>query len=199
MLSKRVIDIVVSGLILIISAPLLALISVLVVSDSGFPVFFRQDRLGRNFKAFRILKFRSMRPSQGGPNVTVSGDARVTRAGRILRRTKLDELPQFWNVLRGDMSLVGPRPEVEQYVSLHSGRYRRILTVRPGITDPASLRFQNEEAMLAASDDPFRYYAEVILPAKLDMAEEYIRTRSLRRDFTVLFKTALLAIPGTRH
>ncbi len=196
---KRVIDVVVSGLVLLLSAPLLALLSVLVVCDSGLPIFFRQERLGRNFKAFRILKFRSMRPSQGGPNVTVSGDSRVTKAGRLLRRTKLDELPQFWNVLRGDMSLVGPRPEVPQYVSLHAGRYRRILTVRPGITDPASLRFKNEEAILAASEDPLRYYAEVILPAKLDMAEDYIRTRSLSGDFRVLFKTALLAIPGAQR
>lgn len=199
MSSKRAIDVLASGLVLLLSAPLWALLSVLVVCDSGFPVFFRQERVGRNFQIFRILKFRSMRASQGGPNVTVRGDSRVTTIGNLLRRTKLDELPQFWNVLRGDMSLVGPRPEVVQYVSLHSGRYSRILTVRPGITDPASLRFKNEEAILASSEDPLRYYAEVILPAKLDMAEEYIRTRSLRKDLSVLFKTALLAIPGTQH
>jgi lipopolysaccharide/colanic/teichoic acid biosynthesis glycosyltransferase len=123
----------------------------------------------------------------------------VTRVGKFLRRTKLDELPQFWNVFRGDMSLVGPRPEVPEYVALHSDRYRRILTVRPGITDSASLRFKNEEAILAASEDPLRYYSEVILPAKLDMAEEYIRTQSLALDFKVLFETALLAVPGAHR
>jgi lipopolysaccharide/colanic/teichoic acid biosynthesis glycosyltransferase len=199
MSSKRVIDVVVSGLILLVSAPVFAILAVLVVVDSGFPVFFRQERLGRNSKTFRILKFRSMRASQSGPKVTVGGDSRVTRVGKLLRRTKLDELPQFWNVLRGDMSLVGPRPEVPEYVALHPGRYDRILRVRPGITDPASLRFRNEEALLASSDDPLRYYAEVILPAKLDMAEDYIRTRSLILDFKILFETALLAMPGLRH
>jgi lipopolysaccharide/colanic/teichoic acid biosynthesis glycosyltransferase len=199
MLSKRVIDLLVSGLALLLSAPVLALLSVLVIWDSGLPILFRQERLGRNFKTFRILKFRSMRPSEGGPKVTVSGDVRVTRVGKFLRKTKLDELPQFWNVFRGDMSLVGPRPEVPEYVALHSERYKRILTMRPGITDPASLRFKNEEALLAASEDPLRYYAEVILPAKLDMAEEYIRTRSLMADFRVFFQTALLAIPGSQR
>jgi lipopolysaccharide/colanic/teichoic acid biosynthesis glycosyltransferase len=199
MSSKRVIDVLVSGSVLLVSAPLFASLAGLVVWDSGFPVFFRQERLGKGFKTFRILKFRSMRSSQGGPKVTVSGDSRVTRVGKFLRRTKLDELPQFWNVFRGDMSLVGPRPEVPEYVALHSDRYRRILTVRPGITDSASLRFKNEEAILAASEDPLRYYSEVILPAKLDMAEEYIRTQSLALDFKVLFETALLAVPGAHR
>jgi lipopolysaccharide/colanic/teichoic acid biosynthesis glycosyltransferase len=123
----------------------------------------------------------------------------VTRIGKLLRRTKLDELPQFWNVLRGDMSLVGPRPEVPEYVALQPERYRRVLSVRPGITDPASLRFKNEESLLAASEDPLRYYADVILPAKLDMSEEYIRTRSLKTDFSILLETALLAVPGAQR
>jgi lipopolysaccharide/colanic/teichoic acid biosynthesis glycosyltransferase len=196
MSSKRVIDVLISGSILLVSAPLFALLSVLVVWDSGLPVFFRQERLGKNFKPFRILKFRSMRVSQGGPSVTVGGDSRVTRIGKLLRRTKLDELPQFWNVFLGDMSLIGPRPEVPEYVALQPERYRRVLSVRPGITDPASLCFKNEEMLLAASEDPLRYYADVILPAKLDMAEDYIRTRSLKADFKVLLETALLAIPG---
>lgn len=199
MSSKRIIDVLISSLILIASAPLFALLSVLVVCDSGFPVFFRQERVGKGFQAFRILKFRSMRPSQGGPSVTVSGDSRVTGIGKLLRKTKLDELPQFWNVLRGEMSLVGPRPEVPEYVALQPERYRRILSVRPGITDPASLRFKDEELLLAASEDPLRYYADVILPAKLDMAEEYIRTRSMKADFKVLFETARLAIPGAHR
>jgi lipopolysaccharide/colanic/teichoic acid biosynthesis glycosyltransferase len=196
MSSKRAIDVLFSALVLLISAPLFGLLSVLVLWDSGFPVFFRQERMGKNFKPFWILKFRSMRVSQGGPSVTVGGDSRVTRIGKLLRRTKLDELPQFWNVFRGDMSLVGPRPEVPEYVALQPERYRRVLSVRPGITDPASLCFKNEEMLLAASEDPLRYYADVILPAKLDMAEDYIRTRSLRADLKVLFETALLAVPG---
>lgn len=192
---KRVIDVAASGVILLLFSPVLAVIAVLVVLDSGWPVLFRQDRVGREGEIFEILKFRSMRPNRGGPSVTVAGDRRVTRVGRLLRKTKLDELPQFWNVIRGDMSLVGPRPEVPQYVALHAERYRRILKLRPGITDLASLRFKNEEAVLAANEEPLRYYAEVILPAKLDMAEEYLRLGSLSLDLRILFQTALLALP----
>ena len=117
----------------------------------------------------------------------------------MLRRTELDEFPQFWNVLQGDMSLVGSRPELPEYVALQPERYRRVLTLRPGITDPASLRFKNEESLLATSEDPLRYNVDVILPAKLDMAEEYIRTRSLKADFKVLLETALLAVPGAQR
>jgi lipopolysaccharide/colanic/teichoic acid biosynthesis glycosyltransferase len=145
--------------------------------------------VGRGFVRFRILKFRTMRGT-GGPSITVAGDARVTRVGKFLRLAKLDEIPQFWNVLRGDMSIVGPRPEIPQYVELFKDRYREILEVRPGITDPASIRFRNEEEVLSRSPDPLEEYTERVLPAKLDMAEEYVRTRSIAGDILIMLRTA---------
>src|ERR1017187_3061111 len=170
--------------------PLLIVIGALVWLDSGRPVFFSQERAGRGFKRFRIWKFRSMRANASGPRVTVAGDSRVTRLGAILRAAKLDEMPQFWNVLRGDMSLVGPRPEVPEYVELFRERYGIVLTVRPGITDLASIHFRNEEEILSRSSEPLKEYAERILPAKLDLAEEYIRTRTVFGDISILFHTA---------
>ena len=131
-----------------------------------------------------------------GPSVTIAGDNRITRVGKLLRRTKLDELPQFWNVLRGDMSLVGPRPEVPGYVELFRERYRTILTVRPGITDLASIKFRNEEQILSSSREPLREYAEHVLPVKLDLAEEYVRTRSVFTDISILFRTAVAIVRG---
>lgn len=187
---KRALDIVLSFLVLVALSPLLLLIALAVVIDSGLPVFYRQERVGREFGRFFIWKFRSMRASGAGPRITVAGDARVTRVGRFLRATKLDELPQFWNVLRGDMSLVGPRPEVEEYVKLFEEQFRRILVVRPGITDLASITFRNEEAVLAASADPQGCYRREILPAKLALAEEYVAKRTLAMDLRILAQTA---------
>ncbi len=187
---KRVIDIALSVTALAALAPLLTFIAIGVLVDSGWPVLFGQARVGRGFRRFRIYKFRTMRAGQQGPAITAAGDGRVTRVGRILRAAKLDELPQFWNVLKGDMSLVGPRPEIPEYVERFRDRYERILTVRPGITDLASVRFRNEEEYLARSQDPSRAYEEEVLPAKLDLAEEYLRRRSLRLDVAILLRTA---------
>ena len=183
-------DILVSCCLLAALLPVLALIAVAVVIDSGFPVFYGQQRVGRRFGRFCIWKFRLMRVTSGGPQITVAGDARVTRVGRFLRATKLDELPQFWNVLRGDMSMVGPRPEVEEYVKLFEERFRPILEVRPGITDLASIEYRDEEAVLAASADPQECYRREILPAKLALAEEYVAKRTLGLDFLILARTA---------
>jgi lipopolysaccharide/colanic/teichoic acid biosynthesis glycosyltransferase len=130
-----------------------------------------------------------MRPDGVGPSITVSGDKRVTRVGRYLRASKLDEFPQLWNVLIGEMSLVGPRPEVPEYVELFRLRYEHILSVRPGITDLASIRFRGEERILAASQDPLQEYVKAILPQKLTLAEEYIRRRSVWLDLWILLKT----------
>jgi len=130
--------------------------------------------------------------------VTVAGDARVTRVGKFLRFAKLDELPQFWNVVCGDMSLVGPRPEVPEYVDLYRERYRTVLTVRPGITDLASLHFRKEEETLAGAAEPFREYAERILPAKLDLAEEYVKRHTILGDISILFRTATTIVRGHR-
>jgi lipopolysaccharide/colanic/teichoic acid biosynthesis glycosyltransferase len=190
-LLKRALDLTVGIGGLIVLFPMLVVIAALVVVDSGFPILFKQVRVGRAFRSFRIIKFRTMRAGNSGPSVTVGGDARVTAVGRVLRRTKLDELPQFWNVLVGDMSLVGPRPEVPTYVSLYAERYKRVLSVRPGITDLASVRFRSEEQVLANDPNPHQFYVESLLPAKLDLAEEYVRTRNFRLDLRILLATAL--------
>jgi len=186
---RRSFDIAVSGILVAMIAPLFAAIAVAVVLDSGLPVFYSQERVGRGFRRFRIWKFRSMLRDNSGPRITVQGDSRITRVGKFLRATKLDELPQFWNVFVGDMSLVGPRPEVFEYVEMYRERYLKILTVRPGITDLASVRFRDEESVLAAASDLTEYYARHVLPAKLDLAEEYLQKRSLLFDISILLRT----------
>ena len=191
---KRVFDVVLSALALVLLAPVLLVIAIAIMLDTGLPVFYRQDRVGLHFRVFEILKFRSMHQNHGGSLITVSGDPRVTRVGKILRLTKLDELPQFWNVLRGDMSLVGPRPEVPHYVGLFKDRYSLILSVRPGITDLASIEFRNEEQVLRESQEPLKAYIEEVLPAKLDLADKYVRNHSVIGDVLILFRTALKLI-----
>lgn len=194
MLLKRCIDIVVSVLTLLLLSPLFIAVSFAVWFDSGRPVLFRHRRVGLGFRQFHILKFRSMRVRASGPAITIAGDARITRVGRLIRATKLDELPQFWNVLVGDMSLVGPRPEAPEYVDMFYDRYQRILTIRPGITDMASIRFRNEEKLLASGQEPLLEYIRRVLPLKLDLADEYLRTRSFRLDCVILFKTLLVML-----
>jgi lipopolysaccharide/colanic/teichoic acid biosynthesis glycosyltransferase len=192
---KRGTDIALSSLVLLLLSPILAAVAVSVWLDSGRPVLFRQTRVGLRFVPFQIVKFRTMRAACG-PAITVAGDSRVTRVGRFLRGTKLDEIPQFWNVLRGHMSIVGPRPEVPKYVELFRERFQRVLTVRPGITDLASIRFRNEEEILSRSPDPLREYAERILPAKLDLADQYVCTRTGFKDISIMLRTATSIIRG---
>jgi lipopolysaccharide/colanic/teichoic acid biosynthesis glycosyltransferase len=186
---KRCIDFAIAAALLVLLAPLFVLIALAVLFDSGLPIFFSQIRVGRHFRLFRIHKFRSMRPSTGGLVITTAGDVRITRVGKLLRATKLDELPQLWNVLIGDMSLVGPRPEIPRYVDAFRARYEKILDLRPGITDLASVRFHDEERLLAGSADPLGAYERIILPAKLDLADEYLRRSSLVLDFSILVRT----------
>ena len=158
--------------------------------DSPGPVFFRQVRVGRHGVPFRIHKFRTMRTGAPGLPLTVGADPRITRAGALLRRTRLDELPQFIDVLQGTMSLVGPRPEVPRYVAHYPpGLRERALAVRPGLTDPASLEFIDEAALLAAAADPEREYIERILPVKLARAAAYAEQASLASDLAVLWRT----------
>ncbi|HWO57238.1 MAG TPA: sugar transferase [bacterium] len=188
-MGKRLFDLVCATAGLIVASPLLVLIALAVVGTSRGPVFFRQERIGRGFAPFRIVKFRTMYEGIDGPLVTSRGDRRVTPVGRLLRRTKLDELPQLWNVVRGDMSLVGPRPEVRRYVEMFRADYEVILQARPGITDPASLKFRREELLLAAASDPEARYVTEILPQKIAMAKEYVRTRSFAGDLVLILRT----------
>lgn len=188
-MSKRLFDIVASALGLLLLMPLLLLAALWVKLDSPGPALFRQTRVGRFGVPFTIHKFRTMRMEPGAA-ITVGEDPRITRSGRFLRASKLDELPQLWDVLRGAMSLVGPRPELPRYVALYPAALREVvLSVRPGITDPASLRFRHESELLARASDPEREYVEVVLPAKLQLAADYVRTASLAGDVRLILAT----------
>lgn len=188
-MAKRVFDVVCSVLGLALLAPLLLAIGLWVRLDSPGPAVFRQTRVGRFGVPFTIHKFRTMR-AEPGAAITVGADPRITRAGLVLRASKLDELPQLWDVLRGAMSLVGPRPELPRYVELYPAVLReRVLSVRPGITDPASLAFSHEAELLAAAADPEREYREVILPAKLRLSADYAARASLATDLALILRT----------
>jgi lipopolysaccharide/colanic/teichoic acid biosynthesis glycosyltransferase len=188
---KRVLDCFAAALGLLLLAPLLLLVALLVKITSRGPVLYLQDRVGRSGQIFRILKFRSMfeDADKRGLAITSSVDPRVTSIGRMLRHLKLDELPQLWNVLKGEMSLVGPRPEVPRYVESYSPAQRRVLTVRPGITDPASIAYRREEELLAAQPDPDRYYREIVLPDKLNLSLEYLERMSFSYDVLLVLHT----------
>lgn len=181
---------------LIIAAPFIALLALAIAATSG-PVFFRQKRVGQHGQLFDLYKLRTMRPSAEGPLVTSSSDARITRLGRFLRRTKLDELPTLWNVLRGEMALVGPRPEVPRYVKLEDPVWQAVLAVRPGITDPVTLRLRNEEKLLAeAKTDTESYYVNELQPSKLKGYLAYLEQRNCWTDLLVLVRTmAAVVVP----
>jgi len=189
-LAKRSLDIASAALGLLLLAPVLAVVATAVKLSSPGPVLFRQARVGRNGRPFDILKFRSMWVGGSGPAVTAAGDGRVTGVGRWLRRSKLDELPQLWNVLVGHMSLVGPRPEVPAFVARFPADYARILAIRPGLTDYAALEFLDEEAMLASSRDPEVAYLQRVLPAKIVFYHRYLDRMSFRTDVALLLRTA---------
>jgi lipopolysaccharide/colanic/teichoic acid biosynthesis glycosyltransferase len=192
---KRAFDFAAALAGLALLAPFLAVVAVAIaVLDPG-PVFFRQTRVGLGFRRFRLFKFRTMRAGGGGPEITTGGDSRVTPVGRLLRRTKLDELPQLLNVLAGDMSLVGPRPEVPKYVELFRADYEAVLSTRPGITDYAAIEYRDEESVLAAFPDPEKGYVEKVLPAKIALYRRYLERMSLGADLEILIKT-LLKIAG---
>ena len=186
---RRLLDVTVAGTLLLVLAPLLGVLALLVRATSTGPALFRQIRIGRNGRPFVLLKLRTMRADAPGPVITAGGDPRITRFGAWLRRTKLDELPQLWNVLRGDMSLVGPRPEVPDYVALYTAAQRAALRVRPGLTDPASLAWADEAATLATFAEPHRAYADVVLPRKLALSLAYLERRTVWSDLGVVMRT----------
>ena len=190
---KRGADIAASIVLLLLAGPVLALTAGAVLIADGAPVLFRQPRVGRGGRLFAILKLRTMRAAPG-PDITTAGDARVTPLGRRLRRSKLDELPQLWNVLRGDMSLVGPRPEVPRYVGLEPRGFRAVMRLRPGMVDWASLIFRDEEQVLAAHAGEPEYYARTLLPRKLALARLYVRHASPGLDLRLLAATLVTVL-----
>ena len=188
---KRFFDILASGFGLLVLSPLFLILAIWIKLDSKGPVFYRQVRVGRHNKDFRIFKFRSMRVgSDKGSLVTIGGrDPRVTRSGYFIRKFKLDEFPQLINVFVGDMSLVGPRPEVRHYVDFWTPEQMHVLDVRPGITDPASIKFRNENELLAQAEDPEKYYIEVIMQDKIKLYLEYVANHNLWYDIKLIFQT----------
>jgi lipopolysaccharide/colanic/teichoic acid biosynthesis glycosyltransferase len=188
---KRWFDAVSSLIGLLVLSPLFILIAIAVSLDSPGSPFFLQNRVGKLGKTFRIIKFRTMRVAaeNAGELITAQGDSRITRTGKWLRKTKTDELPQLLNVLRGDMSLVGPRPEVPKYTELYTAEQRRVFATRPGITGPAAIAYANEEEILSGQDDRERYYVEVLLPAKLEIDLAYCRSISFRNDAALILGT----------
>ena len=188
---KRALDLTVSVPALIALSPALLVIAALVKAGSPGPVFYAQERVGRRGRPFRLYKFRTMvmGADKAGPAVTSSGDARITPLGRTLRKWKLDELPQLWNVVRGDMSLVGPRPEVRKYTDIFRDDYSEILEISPGITDYAALEYRDEEEVLARYPDAEEAYTSVVLPEKIALYRQYLRDMGFRSDLKIIFRT----------
>lgn len=184
-------DIIVSLAGLLILSPLLIIIAFAIMINDKGPVFFRQIRAGRNGRDFLVFKFRTMKkaPDHIEENFNPGDRSRVTSVGRLLRKSKLDELPQLINVLKGDMSMVGPRPEIPRWVKVYPERWEKVLSVRPGITDNSSILFRDEESILSQSEDPEKTYREIILPKKLDLYEQYVESHSFSGDIKMIFRT----------
>ncbi|HXR38562.1 MAG TPA: sugar transferase [Terracidiphilus sp.] len=193
---KRGVDVALAGLLLLVSLPLLAAAAIAIKLDSEGPVFFRQARMGQGFRRFHLVKLRSMRASIDGPGYTIAEDPRITRVGRWLRWFKVDELPQLWNVLRGEMSLVGPRPVVSELAQEFKADYERLLEVRPGLTDPATVKYCREDELLALVPDPPHYFKTVLMPDKVRLSAAYLERANVWRDLGVLVGTALALFPS---
>ena len=194
LLRKRAFDIVCAALGLLVLSPVLLMCALLVGLTSPGGVLFRQERVGKDGVPFTIYKFRSMRKDNAGLKISTSSDSRITPVGRVLRKTKLDELPQLWNVLKGDMSFVGPRPEVREYTDLYTDEQRQVLLLRPGITGLASIRYRNENDLLSASTDPNRTYIEEVMPAKLALDLEYIPRACVSYDVWLILETRVTVV-----
>ncbi len=194
---KRIFDLTLSVLGLLILLPVLMLTASLIKCSSPGPVLFKQERIGLNGQPFQIIKLRTMvvDAEKSGRQITVYDDPRITKVGKYLRKFKIDELPQLYNIFKGEMSLVGPRPEVSKYVEMYSEQQLAVLSVKPGITDYASIEFRNEDELLALSDNPEQVYIEIIMPYKLKLGLKYIKDMSLITDLKILLFTLL---PGMR-
>ncbi len=195
---KRFFDLFFAVAGFLILSPFYYLAALAIKFDSPGPVFFRQVRVGRQGRNFLLVKFRTMQANAEkiGPQITVGKDPRITRVGEFLRKTKVDELPQLFNVLAGDMSLVGPRPEVPRYVSLYSQKHKRVMDLMPGITDPASIKYRQESEILSGSSDPERMYIEVIMPEKIEINLSYAQQATVFTDFKVVLETLRLLVHG---
>jgi lipopolysaccharide/colanic/teichoic acid biosynthesis glycosyltransferase len=192
---SRPIEIALSLIGLLILSPLLLLAIIGIALSSPGPIFFKQERVGRGGRSFFLIKFRSMTVSNSGSQVTAKGDSRITGIGKVLRKTKIDELPELWNVIKGDLSLVGPRPEVPRYVNLENPLWKKVLQVRPGITDPVTLKLRNEEELMAqVQEDPEKFYLEVLQPIKLRGYVDYLAKRSWWEDVKVLWKSVMAVV-----
>jgi lipopolysaccharide/colanic/teichoic acid biosynthesis glycosyltransferase len=194
LLVKRCFDILIAVPVLVLTSPLLCLLALAIKLDSPGPLLHRASRVGKGGRCFLLLKFRSMivNALQNGPAITRSGDPRITRLGRFLRKTKIDELPQFINVVKGEMSIIGPRPEDPRYVAYYTSEQRQVLSVRPGITSPASIKYRDEEQLLAnANVDLETAYVTMVLPDKLRIDLEYVHNHSLWLDLSLIFQTVL--------
>lgn len=194
---KRFLDIVLSTIGLLVLFPFLPFVALMIKIDSPGPVFFKQQRIGKDFRRFMIYKFRTMieNADRKGARITAGGDKRVTKVGRFLRKYKIDELPQLFNVLKGDMSFVGPRPEVAEYVQKFEMQYRKLLTVRPGITDPAALHYADEESVLGKSTACEDAYINTILPEKIRLSSHYIDNQTLLTDLKLIAMTLIKTSP----
>ncbi|MDQ7788246.1 MAG: sugar transferase [Thermodesulfovibrionales bacterium] len=188
---KRLFDIFFSSVGIILCFPFFIIAAVLIKFDSSGPVLFTQERIGKNFIPFRIYKFRTMKhgAGQNDPKITITGDNRITRIGRLLRKYKIDELPQLFNVLKGEMSFVGPRPEIREYVTLFKAAYVKLLSIRPGITDPASICYSNEEVLLSHSDNWEDNYRKTVLPEKIKLSLHYVDNHNLITDMQLIIRT----------
>ncbi len=187
---KRIFDFFAALLGLIILLPLFLIIGLWIILDSKGGMFYKQKRIGKNGKEFGLYKFRSMRPnSDKQGQITIGNDNRITKVGRFIRKYKIDELPQLINILKGEMSVVGPRPEVKKYVDLYTDEQKKVLTVKPGLSDYASIEYFDEQTILGKADNPDKEYIEVVMPAKLKLNLKYIKDKNLSTDFKIIFKT----------
>lgn len=188
---KRVLDFFFSIIFLIILMPFFIIIALLIIIDDGFPIMYRQTRVGKNGNFFKILKFRTMKKNADALSKITIGDKdpRITKIGYVLRKYKIDELPQLWNILKGEMSFIGPRPEVPEYVALYNTKQRNVLKVRPGLSDYASLDYINENEILSKYSTPEEAYINIVMPQKLQLSLKYIHDMSLKTDFNIIIKT----------
>ncbi len=187
---KRIFDFISSFFFLFLFFPFFILLSILIKIDSKGPIFFTQIRVGKNNKDFLLLKFRTMKVAQENLSlITVGNDNRITNIGNFLRKYKLDELPQLINILKGEMSVVGPRPEVRKYVDMYSSSQLEVLSVKPGLTDPSSIKFSNESELLGTAANPEKYYTETLMPLKIEISLNYVRTQTFVGDLRIIFQT----------